>query len=180
MKRVLFVILLFITSSVFPQKALMKGSYTIGGNIGYTNISPDDGSSIKSFYFNPNAGYFFMNYFYVGLGINYLYLSEKDHTSQIYGFGPSVSYYFTLGKINPFLGLGYSYNKTLDSGDNEENTTISTFRISGGGLFFVTDYFALQGSVSYSFNDINSSGNSESKEKNKVLSVRFGVRYFIY
>jgi hypothetical protein len=180
MKRILFIMMLFVSSSIFSQQGLMKGSYTVGGNISYTSMSMEDESNNRNFFvFAPTLGYFFVNHLYLGLGLTYIYQSHGDFSNNTFGFGPSARYYFTLGKFNPFIGCNYSYNKIIDSDDR--TTTSKTFVASGGSLYFVTECFAMQVSVNYSFNNINNiENNNSSEEKINIFLIRFGAEYFIF
>ena len=180
MKKIIAVSLFIFASNLFAQSAISKGSYTIGGSIGYTNTSIDGNSDSHSyFYFNPSCGYFFINNFYTGLSLSYTHTSYGATTENTIGLGPSIRYYFAVEKLNPFLGISYSYNKSTYGNDEYSNTE---FTLSGGADYFVNSFFAIEGSINYSF--INYKYPPEifydSETSGKIFNIGFGVKYFIF
>jgi hypothetical protein len=180
MKKIIAVSLFIFASNLFAQSAISKGAYTIGGNIGFTSTSMDGNSDSQSnFYFNPSCGYFFINNFYAGLSLSYTHTSYGSTTENTIGLGPSIRYYFIAEKLNPFLGISYSYNKSTRGNDEYSNTG---FTLSGGADYFVNSFFAIEGSINYSFikykyppfyfmdDEING----------KIFNIGFGVKYFIF
>lgn len=181
MKKAIVVLLFLFLSNIYAQKALMKGAYTLGGNISYSSYSEEGDSENQNYFnFSPNVGYFFIDQFYTGIQLSYTYLSSGDYSSNTIGIGPEIRYYFILEKLNPFLGIGYSYNKSTSGDDDNENTN-STFTLSGGADYFVTDYFAIEGSIRYSFITYKfSSNNYSSKQNANQFVIGFGAKYFIF
>ena len=170
-------ILLFFSVNISAQSLLRNGTYSISGNISYSSISNDNSSYTRSvFTFNPNVGYFFYNNFYTALSLDFSYVSDGIVSRTSYGFGPTVRYYFDANRaLKPFLGLGYNYS-VLSKDVSSDN-----FIISGGSDFFVTNYFALEASVNYSFINYHEPANSYSGDtKSNMFNVMVGVNYFIH
>jgi opacity protein-like surface antigen len=160
----------------------MKGSYTVGGNIGFSTYSQDDDPENQTyFYFMPNVGYFFIDQLYTGLELEYLHISAGDYSSSTIGFGPEVRYYFIVDKINPFLGLRYTYSKSTSGSSDAENTN-DKFTMSAGVDYFVTDFFALEAVLNYSllnYDFTSSDGNNTGIDATE-FNINIGAKYFIF
>jgi len=174
--------LIFFYTNIFAQSSLRKGTYTVGGNISFSSYSEDSYSGSTSFFtFAPNLGYFFVNNFYTGLSIQYTHYSASsgDFSRTSYGMGPAIRYYFGDNNLKPFLGINYTYSKGTESNSDDENSQ-SDFTISSGINFFITNFFALEGKVSYSFLSRSSSSTAYSNTvKSKLLNIGIGANYFI-
>ena len=183
MKKVIVVLLLvFINSLVNGQSPVSKGSLTIGGNISFSSQSFDKISNNSTvFTFNPQVGYFFIDNFYSAISINYDHYSSGGSSSNKLGIGPAVRYYFDLEKIKPFAGLGFTYYEQSNSGSNNKITT-TEFKLTGGVDFFLTNYFALETSINYSFINYNlpSGFYLNNSDQSKLFQIAVGVNYFIY
>lgn len=180
MKKLIAISFFVFVTNIFPQSALSKGSYTLGGNVGFSSTSMDGSSESQSyFYFNPSCGYFFIDNFYTGLSLSYTHTSLGNATNNALGIGPSIRYYFSAEKLNPFLGLSYTYNKTTNGNYDYTNTN---FMLSGGADYFVNSYFAIEGSINYSFiNYKYPQGYYINNEaKGTIFNLGFGVKYFIF
>lgn len=176
---VLFV--LFFTVSVFAQSPIGKGSYSIGGNISYTSETYEDSDdSQNTFLFNPQLGYFFIDNFYTALTLTYGYNSIGDFSYNSYGIGPAVRYYFDAEKLKPFLGASYSYLKFTESNSDDE-TTHTEFKLTCGADYFVSDGFALEVSLNYSFINYDLPSNLyDNNNSVKKFVIGIGVNYFIF
>ena len=170
-----------ISSCVIAQQGIMKGSYTVGGNIAFSTRSYDgDSDNQTNFYFMPNVGYFFIDQFYTGLQLQYIHQSVGDYSANSYGIGPEVRYYFIVDKINPFLGLRYTYNKGTTS-DGDIEITNTEFTVSGGVDYFVTDFFALEASLNYSLLYFKATFNNNTGDQDATeFNINIGAKYFIY
>jgi len=175
MKTFLVVISFFLLNTyIFAQTPISKGSYTINGNISFSSLSSDQMSSSENeFTFNPQIGYFFLNNFYTALSINYMHRSYNNVSSDYYGIGPALRYYFDAEKIKPFLGLGLTYYKQTST--SSMNLSSTEWKISGGIDYFITNNFALEGSLNYSF--INYKNHNDDY---RLFQLGIGVNYFIY
>jgi len=183
MKKVIVVLVFFVLQSIaYAQSPIDKGSFTIGGNISYSSQSFDKiSNNISAFTFNPQFGYFIVDNFYTALSINYEHTSISSSSSNQLGIGPAVRYYIALEKIKPFLGLGYTYYEQSNGGNNNKLTT-SEIKMTGGVAYFVTESFALEASVNYSFLNYNvpNSYYLNDSDQSKLFQIAVGVNYFIY
>lgn len=181
MKKI-FALLALLQLTIFAQSPIGKGSMTVGGTISFSSQSFDNASeSSKIFTFNPIVGYFFFDNFYSALSINYNHHSFGSNSSDNIGVGPAIRYYFSLEKIKPFIGLGFTYYQQTNSSNNDKNTATET-KLSGGVNFFLTEYFALESSINYSFVNYNypSGLYLNGMDKSKLFQIAIGANYFIY
>jgi opacity protein-like surface antigen len=180
MKKIVILIVL-VSSYVFAQQGIMKGSYTVGGNIGFSSYSEDGNSNNQTrFVFMPNVGYFFIDQLYAGLQLQYIHASSGDLSGNTFGIGPELRYYFLLDKLTPYLGISYTYSKdTFDDEDLE--STYSSFTMSGGVDYFVTDFFALEASLNYSLTNFDYTTNNNSSGIDATeFNLNIGAKYFIF
>ena len=186
MKITIIISLLIISTNIVAQSALATGVYSVGGNISYSSTSREvDSDSQNEFVFSPSIGYFLINNLYTGIIISYRHYSKGDYSADLIGFGPSVRYYIINDKLSPFLGISYSYNTTTSSRDTYDNDeaedTNTSYTLSIGADYFINEYFAIEGSIDYSFHNYeysysDYSGNTESKQFN----IGFGAKYFVF
>lgn len=181
-KLFVLLLLLFISTSILAQSPLRKGTYTVGGNISFSSYSEDGNSGSTSFFsFAPNLGYFFADNFYTGLSLQYAHYSASsgDFSNSFYGIGPAIRYYFSENNLKPFMGINYTYSKMTESNSDDENSQ-SDFTISGGINFFITNYFAMEGKISYGFLSRSySSKEYSNNNKSKLINIGIGANYFI-
>lgn len=173
--------LLFISSIVFAQSPLNKGTYTVGGNISFSSYSQKNNSDNQNFLtVEPKLGYFFIDDFYTGTSLLLSYYSSGSYSSTTYGLGPIIRYYFDVENLKPFLGLEYVYS-FMSNGDDSEKNTQTSFTMNAGIDYFITNYFALEGSINYSFiNHDFTDGTGSSQLSSKLLNIGVGANYFIH
>ena len=180
MKSLIFIFICIISVNIYSQNQLVKGVYTVGGNISFSSYSVDESSSNqKDFVLYPNVGYFFIDNLYTGVTLLYSHFSSDDYASSTYGIGPAVRYYFAFDKLRPFLGVNYLYE--YNNNNQGDDTLIQTdLTMSGGISYFITNYFAIETSMNYSFinRHFKSSGNSEYHNA-KQFDITVGAKYFI-
>ena len=110
---VLFLQLLLFSSIIYAQTYIPKGTYTINGNISYSNQKYDNNNvSDELFTFNPQFGYFFFNNFYSALSLSYIHSKSDNTKADIYGIGPAIRYYIELGKIKTVLRHKLHFQRT--------------------------------------------------------------------
>lgn len=177
-KAIVVLVLLILPIFTQAQSALSSGSASFGGTISYNSRSDDNkSSSINIFTFNPSGGYFFIDNLYTALSLSYLAASSSDISSYGIGFGPVIKYYAsTPNSFKPFLGLAYNYMQYWSS-QNDDKVKSTEVRLSGGVNYFVTDSFALEASINYSF---ISNTISSSTYKSKVFNIGIGANYFVF
>ncbi len=156
-----------------------RGNFAIGARIGFsTNQSKIEaqGTSAtlangtqKASQFNiaPSIGYFFVDRFLVGLGMDYLTVSQSDNANTTVKtgessdsrllLGPQMRYYIPIGNDQAFFlggvtGFGKSNSTTNDNGKTQTiNTRISTYGIGPGYTIFSSRCLALETQVKYNF-----------------------------
>lgn len=177
----IIVILLLITTLFYAQSPISNGTYSVGGNVSYSSITGDLVSNrYNVFSLAPNGGYFFIDNFYTGASLLYIYESSNDFSSNTYGIGPSIRYYIDVDKLKPFLGMEYLY-KIRISGDDPDENSYNTFSISAGADYFITNYFALEGILNYRFmSNAFEDGFSSASYKSEEFNIGFGVKFFIH
>ncbi len=186
-KQIISILLLLILSALpaaisFAQSPISKGVYTVNGSLSYSSQTSDNSSDANDmFSFNPQLGYFFIDNFYTALSVNYYHISYGSVKSDVYGIGPAIRYYFDAEKLKPFLGLGFAYNEQTNNVPNSK-TSSTEWKISGGADYFVTNNFALEASINYSFINYHYPNSLYVLDgmNSKLFQIGFGVNYFIY
>lgn len=183
MKKAIAVLLIFILNSfVNAQSPTGKGAITVGGDISFSTQSFDQVSNNSTiFKFGPQLGYFFIDNFYSAISIDYNHQSMGSTKSDFLGIGPAFRYYFDLGKTKPFTGTSFTYYQQTSSGTDSKLTT-TQFTLTGGISVFLTNSFALETSINYSFINYNfpSGYYLNNTDKSRLFQVAVGVNYFIY
>lgn len=182
--KTVFVILIILLASTasFAQSAISKGSFTLGGSISFSSESYEVNSDNQNiFKFNPQFGYFFVDQLYAALSVDYTHYSMGGNSMHNLGFGPAIRYYFDADKLKPFLGLGFLYGESGQS-NFDGSVTNTEWKLTAGADYFITNNFAIEASLNYSF--INYKYPSEmywpSEQKVKKFNIGVGVNYFIY
>ena len=182
-KIIILVSLFFLNLLVSAQSPITKGVYTVSGSIFFSNQSYE-GSSVNNntFSLTPQFGYFFIDNFYTALTLNYLHSSSNGLINNYYGIGPTVRYYIDVEKIKPFFGLSFIYNEHTNKApapNNDTRITSTEWKISGGVDFFITNNFAIEGSLNYSFINYNYPFGYY-MSKSKLIQLGVGVNYLIF
>jgi outer membrane protein len=125
MKTFLISLIFSLMMSLGASAQTEKGRWTVGAQIGnFTYQKPAGGSRSFSGSLAPSAGYFVANGVVVGTGIPFSFSSTKlgqafgnyDNLRQnqtAIGLSPFVRYYVGSAKLKPFVGLAYSYSRTV-------------------------------------------------------------------
>ena len=89
-----------------------------------------------------------------------------------------LKYFFDANdKLKPFLGLSYYYSVM----GSESDIVSSNISISGGVDLFITNSFALEGSVNYRFVRYDLPKDYYPNDQDsKRFSIGIGVNYFIH
>ncbi|MCB0730845.1 MAG: outer membrane beta-barrel protein [Ignavibacteriae bacterium] len=180
MNKFILISLILLCTNIMAQKALLSGTYTLGGNISFSSQTYEgEKKSTNYFYFSPNVGYFLIDKLYSGIGLEYQHYSQSEFSINIYGVGPVLRYFFSNKDLAPFIGFEYYYNNVTSGnyGDEDSGTIIT---LSGGADFFINEYVALEGIANYRFiSNKHSSNMSQYKENSRIFYVGIGVKYFI-
>jgi opacity protein-like surface antigen len=183
MKKLIVVLLfVFTTSFINGQSPISKGTFTIGGDVSFSSQSFDNVSNnMTVLTINPKVGFFFFDNIYSAISIDYKHQSMGYFSYNLLGVGPEVRYYFDLERVKPFAGLGFTYYEQTSGDSNNYKTTTSVFTLSGGVNFFLTNYFALETSINYSFINYNNPSGLyiNNSDQSKLFQIAIGVNYFI-
>ncbi len=180
MKKVLLILFLCFFTNMLIAQGKLKNVYTVGGSISYSSYKEENNSTDQSsFVFMPTLGYLFVENFYTGMMLLYSHYSSGDYSSNSIGLGPIVKYFFGDEKLKPFAGGRLTYI-TNTNGQNDDFSNQTDLTLSGGINYFVTDYFALEASINYSFlfrhSDISK---ITSDAKARTVQISIGANYFI-
>jgi len=139
------VIFTILTMDAMAQ--LDKGSWMVGGNMGFQSAN-----SRSTFYINPNIGYFFANKLAAGMAFSYY-----NASTSLVSVGPFMRAYVKINAVSLFLHSRFVYtNTTTGSIKNDQ------FGFGGGhGVgVFLNEYVALEGLLDYCIPDLGDSKNS--------------------
>jgi hypothetical protein len=150
-----WILVYFLLFSVTLTAQTERGSWTIGGTLGFSYY-PDE--PVYSIYIFPEAGYFVRKGLLVGLKPGWGYTrQETDFTgvfqSRSYVLLPTVQYIWQATKvIAPFGGLAYGWNRDLakserDSINRDYNSTLFEFNI--GAILFLNKYIGIENALVY-------------------------------
>ena len=187
-KNIFFVslILLLLSSTLFPQSALKQGVYSLSGGISFSSsknksdISSDKRLAIS---ISPSFNYFILDNLLVGGNISYNYLESGVEFSSSrpvafnnfkminrqFGFGPNVRYYFKGASIIPFAEVEYNYIRKIGTEQS------GNFFLAAAGInYFLSNSVALEPFLSYSIGSYKNPDNSTN-----TFSVGIRINYFI-
>lgn len=159
MKKVILTFL-FAGAFVASQAQTEKGTWMLGGNIGFSTSSSTsksngttvDGPSYTNFNISPMAGYFIMDRLAVGLDLNYSSFSSTtkqkntagnnvdltDKSSDII-VSPMVRYYYMMNdKAGLFGHLGVGFGSRSSSNQSLVNDAVTTTESPSSSLFNLT------------------------------------------
>lgn len=184
MKTVLSFVFLFIFSSaLLAQNSIPRGTYNIAGSVSFSSVSVEHSTNNQNtFALSPQVGYFFANNISLSLLLQYTHNSVGDNSSNQWGLGPGVRYYFELENVHPFLGASFLYGKTTNSSDDTFTNTV--FLISGGFDYFLNESVAIEAGLSYSFENIKLPDSysyfiSDLDVSSNTIKVGVGINVFI-
>jgi hypothetical protein len=156
MRKIVLIIILVFSSSLFAQLPIKTGTINISGILSYMNqetLDPDHNKSILLL--SPQVGYFIFDNLSLNLSVDYSYESSvsdiyaSNYNSTDFGIGPSFRYYFDLNQVKPFLSLGYLFTKKIISNGNSKEYPGQQLAIIGGIDYFITNDIALETNISY-------------------------------
>tara|TARA_R110002012_G_scaffold263456_1_gene446210 strand:- start:37580 stop:38107 length:528 start_codon:yes stop_codon:yes gene_type:complete len=157
MKNILiFIITLF--SFLTTNAQITKGNWMVGGTGSFYSAQLKDNnmtSNSLGLELRPNLGFFMIDKFAVGIAPLFAYNKPENGSSVLsYGAGPYARYYFLKAenRINVLTHVGYSYFANNNANDN---STALDFK--AGPVLFFNSSVALEMTVNYSLNNLNSS-----------------------
>lgn len=188
MNRVLLLLsALLLAPSVLAQSyAIDKGSYLLGGTVGFTSQGGDlydagDGDRATTITLNPTFGYFVTPGLAIGGNVQFQKTSQGDFSTSTVGIGPSLAYYFgqPTSKVYPFISASVGYSSLSADAGSFGSTSISgyQFGVTGGLSYMLARNVALTGGVFYQNQTFTESGMSASGD---TFGFQGGVTAFIF
>lgn len=195
MKKIvlLFICVTFFTLHSFGQ--FKKGSILAGGSVGanFTTNKTIAGSvtttnySTNSFSFSPQVGYFFIDNFVGGAGIQLITSSLKDDSTPSkfsqtnITFEPFARYYFDKFYGQAGVGFGSYSNDQTNSNNSTSSSKGSLFNwsILGGYAILLNDHVAIEPQIGYRSTSSSADG-SNSTNRNAGLFIQLGFQIYIH
>ncbi|WMX14849.1 MULTISPECIES: outer membrane beta-barrel protein [unclassified Aureispira] len=177
LRKILFASTLAFATVLFSFNTMeaqtKKGNFMIGGELGLStasstvsvNGSETEGSSATQFNIAPSVGYFFVNNFATGIGIDYTLSTVKnnnrDELDSDLLFGPFLRYYIPFGDKALFFETDFGYGNSTDNItiNNEQQlavTNVFAFSIGPGFTIFSNDNIGIEALAKYNFASSNS------------------------
>jgi len=151
-----------------------KGNFLIGANFGFSSASSDTeqningdasstiGTSASQFNISPAIGYFLMNNFALGIGMDYTFnqIEQADGTQeedQDVLFGPMARVYMPIGNNMSFflestVGFGSSSDQSNVDGDAQDiSTSVFALGIGPGFTIFSNNAIGIEALAKYNY-----------------------------
>ncbi len=144
-----------------------KGTFMIGGELGLSSTSSttnaagntNQGSNSLQFNIAPSVGYFVVDHFAVGIGVDYTLstITDRDDNdnSQFDSdllFGPFVRYYIPFGDKALFFEADFGFgNSNASFNDQSVNTTVLAAGIGPGFTIFSNDHIGIEALAKYKY-----------------------------
>ncbi len=177
MKRIYFTFIFTVLAiACFSQTE--KGSWLLGGNIGYTSSHQSEAGNSSTygiFTLNPKLGFFPVNNFAVILNTDYVSESSGNYSDHDLMIGPAVRYYFPGSPaVRLFVGTGVGFGSTSD-------THSTSYQIEAGPSFFLTPAVALEMNVNYqSTSSKYNSGDPQLPNSYTLSQFGIGFGFLVY
>lgn len=180
MKKIMFILPVFIFFSLASNAQTQKGWYLIGGDLADMGLDLQSGNTAFSFSVQPKVAWFISNNFAVGgqviAGVN----TSNGYTAFNYGIGPLARYYLPSKETNRknsrifFEGnVGIVGQNVKVTGSPSTNTNGLGIGIGPGYAYFINQNIALEALAKYNLNV--GFGNSTTNN-----SLTLGVGFQIY
>lgn len=190
--------LLFSANTMEAQT--QKGNFMVGGELGLSTssstVSVDgsetEGSSATQFNIAPSVGYFFVDNFAAGIGVDYTLSTVKnnnrDELDSDLLFGPYMRYYIPFGDKALFFEADFGYGNSTDdiTVNNEQQRAITNVFAVGlgpGFTIFSNDNIGIEALAKYNFASSNSilSGSGVETTSNSIThAFDFSVGLQVY
>ena len=182
MRNTILFVVFFAAFSLYAQSPTSQGSITLNGNLSFSSQSYEDRNDNRNaLLLNPQAGYFFVDNFSVGLSLNFQYLSFGNNDATSWGIGPNLRYYFNTESIKPFVSVSYAYMQGGIFGSNYDRTG-NGFTFAGGLDYFIVKNVAIETTVSYQIENLELPGElySNTSKTNTTIQFAVGINFFLY
>lgn len=155
--KVIFVLSLFLTGWGLNGQFMQSGDFLMGSTVGFSATSSQISQSSAvgggektprsvQVNLNPNIGYFLLDDFALGIGMDYTYSFQRDadnnrRTDSDFLFGPFMRYYLPVQESMAFFGVldfgfGNSSNENLLLAGNE-SVSSNIFAVGMGPGFTI-------------------------------------------
>lgn len=169
-------------STLYADDPMMKGNFLVGASV--LSWQSTYGDQYKSsdgkhetvfnigYAVEPEFMYFVIDDLAIGGQLGYT--RDKmgaDLDQKSYMIEPKITYYLMVGKIFPFIGIAYVYDKEKFTGFT---ATATEFPIEIGATYMIGKNTGIYLSVEYAFTSLKNSGT----KKGRTLTPELGVRFF--
>lgn len=183
MKRLLIVLALVLSVSVltFSQDLCKKGTWELGGTVGFSSSTPVYGSSTgtasTTFQLSPQGGYFITDNFELGLiPLQYTSMSSGGYTYSWFNFMLAPTWNFDLqSNIYPYVQGLIGYGSTSFGGNSSSGLD---YGLQGGMKVEVGKSTAVNIGLSYVMTNRTPNGISARVGSNDLKLVA-GFTFFI-
>ncbi|MUP40100.1 outer membrane protein [Labilibaculum euxinus] len=191
--KLFFTICAFFCCVVIVSAQTEQGKFFIGANsnINFSSMktelksdySDSDGSTITTFEFAPQLGFFAGDGFLVGVELPYSTTKNKDtdyKVSQI-GFGTFARYYFGTSNAKPYLHGGLGIGAATESNESDDvDYKLFTYEFGGGVAIFINKNIAVDLGLGYSSNTMKPKENNDADVKLVTSGVAFKVGFSLF
>lgn len=164
------------TSADVQEASIKQGNWIIGGGIGSTGYNFSTDAYNLNIY--PQAAYFISDNVAVGAQVN-LGLNAYDGGSSFnYGIAPLIRYYFPEGQTSRsrWFGQGTAGIAGSHVKNSSSDAPVSLLLgVAAGYTHFVASHVALEGTLGYTYNKADISGNSGVSG----LGLTFGFQIYL-
>jgi hypothetical protein len=202
-KRLYFFLPALLLACGLNAQFMQGGDFLFGSTIGFSatsssitqqgGITADKKPRSTQINLNPSIGYFLMDDFALGIGMDYTYSFQRDasnnrRTDSDFLFGPFVRYYVPVHEDMAFFGVfdfgfGNSSNENLLSGGNESvSSNIIAVGVGPGFTILSSNFIGLEAIFKYNFarskfdtelNGIKTSTTTNTSQFDISLGVQF-------
>lgn len=180
------------------QNATDQGSFLVGGTAGLDQRTTTEqgGREVTSDVLRlaPELQYFLLPGLAVGGMIEYRRMSSDiadpgtqtlSITSDIVGFGPSISYYFGRGarRAHPFVSVSYIDSRIdLENSSGADNTqTMRYVDLAVGVVLMLSGHVGIEGELFWRDGEIEEAAGTTSRSlEDRSSGLRVGVAAFVF
>lgn len=146
----MIVLCILLASTAFAQTE--KGTIMAGGQLALRTAS-----NASNFRLNPNFGYFFKDNFAFGGNLNLDFSKQGSLSSNTFGIGPFMRYYFGKSQAKPFAVVNANYlTQTVKTGSTSVNSSGFGFLFGLGFAAFLNRNIAVEGITGYDYSKYSS------------------------
>ncbi len=146
----------------------------------------EEGDSPTYLQLNPSLGYFIANGIAIGATVMFESYSQGDYKENGFGAGPRILWFPTAataddpkGKILPFVAGSFIFESSKMEVSSDDETKVSGYagRLSGGGVWMLTNGFGVHGEVYFELQNAKTTVTFEGEETegDGVSGNEFGI-----